>query len=618
MSNPRSRHNSPLRLVVFISSLVLIGLVPAACAGDAPVDAASPRALIIDSAVRSGESFHLFGSGWPANQIVFIYLDNPARPGARQPIFSTQTDARGQFDLFVLYPIDPPWTTLPSVAVIVRSETLAIEVSQRVAVEVVVQPTPLPPLPTTTATMTPLPTITMTPPPTETPTATFTPSATNTPSPTDTPPPTWTPQPTNTSTAVPAATYTPTPIDLDSSGEWVAQYYDNTQLAGQPVRSLNQGNGAELDFDWGGNAPLEFVPADRFSVRWTSTVNVSQSDTYLCSLQVDDGARLYVDGNMVMESWNGASTAQPSIAHVFLRAGKHELRVEMVEQGGPAFIHFKHQRLERYKGWKGEYFAGANLDGAPLLVRDDPVLNFNWENRLPGEGIPADDFSVRWTRTMDFDAGTHLFIAQADDGVRVWLDGVLLNNLDQWHLASGTRYTETMNLAEGAHTIVYEYYENTGNALAAFVYQKPDDRFSGWKGEYFNNRNLAGLPVTVRDDGSSDGFNFDWGYDPPESYMPIDNFSVRWSRIVTIEKPGRYRFSLTADDGVRLFVGDNLVVNEWHASDSDVYSVLVDLDAEQHNVRVEYYEQSLRAHIQLAWGWNSDFLTPIPIATATP
>jgi len=88
--------------------------------------------------------------------------------------------------------------------------------------------------------------------------------------------------------------------------------------------------------------------------------------------------------------------------------------------------------------WKGEYFNNPSLLGNPTLVRDDADINFDWGSSSPGPGIPNELFSARWTRTWYFEAGYYRFSADVDDGVRIWLDGILVMN--EWHNATGTQY----------------------------------------------------------------------------------------------------------------------------------------------------------------------------------
>ncbi len=121
--------------------------------------------------------------------------------------------------------------------------------------------------------------------------------------------------------------------------------------------------------------------------------------------------------------------------------------------------------------------------------------------------------------------------------------------------------------------------------------------FFGWKGEYFNNTDVSGAPAVVRDD---EMIAFDWGQAYPLPGVGVDNFSVRWTR--ELELPaGTYRFTLRADDGVRLWVNEALLIDRWTAGYATTESV-VQLPAGVHTVRVEYFEATGEARVFLEWG----------------
>jgi hypothetical protein len=121
--------------------------------------------------------------------------------------------------------------------------------------------------------------------------------------------------------------------------------------------------------------------------------------------------------------------------------------------------------------WKGEYFAGTALAGTALMVRDEGAgaLAFDWGASSPGCGVPADGFSARFTQAATFPAATHRFTVTSDDGVRVWVDGVL--RLDKWIDQAPTTYTFDVALAAGSHTVKAEYYENAGGAVLGLSWQ---------------------------------------------------------------------------------------------------------------------------------------------------
>ena len=117
-------------------------------------------------------------------------------------------------------------------------------------------------------------------------------------------------------------------------------------------------------------------------------------------------------------------------------------------------------------GWKAEYFANVALTGAPVLCRDDAnPINLDWGSGSPDATVPADNFSVRWTRTQAFAAGYYTFTLGSDDGGRLYIDGALV--IDTWGDRSyATSPPYSVFVADGNHTIVMEFYENGGLARA--------------------------------------------------------------------------------------------------------------------------------------------------------
>lgn len=146
-----------------------------------------------------------------------------------------------------------------------------------------------------------------------------------------------------------------------------------------------------------------------------------------------------------------------------------------------------------------------------------------------------------------------------------------------------------------------------------------------WKGEYFSNKNLSGDPVIVRDDPF---VNMDWGDGSPDPSIPSDNFSARWTRKVDFESRV-YVFGARADDGFRIYVDGNLVLNRWSSQDNVWSTTEVVMTQGEHTIVIEYYEEEYGAQIEAGY-WpkdqnvtstpdpNSTQPTPTPTATRTP
>jgi hypothetical protein len=244
--------------------------------------------------------------------------------------------------------------------------------------------------------------------------------------------------------------------------------------------------------------------------------------------------------------------------------------------------------------WRGEYYNNRDLSGAPILIRNDSAIDFNWGTGSPAGTIAVDSFSARWTRTLDFPTGTYRFYVKSDDGVRVWLDNVLI--IDQWHEAANAAYASERTMIAGPHILQVAYYENRGNAAIQFWWERVGD-YPDWRGEYFSNPNLAGSPLLTRNDTRID---FNWGTHAPAYRVPADNFSVRWTRTLNFTG-GTYRFRVIVDDGARLIIDGNRVIDTWKQGARREVTVDVPLSSGYHTIRVEYFEAGGDASIQVHW-----------------
>ena len=267
--------------------------------------------------------------------------------------------------------------------------------------------------------------------------------------------------------------------------------------------------------------------------------------------------------------------------------------------------------------WRGEYYNNDSLLYPFVFLRNDAAIDFNWGQGSPGPGIPNDEFSVRWTRSAPFQEGNYRFSATVDDGVRVWVDGDLI--IDKWRDSSAVTYTAERRLSGGNHALRVEYYDNNQNATIRFWWERIDGAASypDWRGEYWSNRRLEGDPTLVRNDAEID---FNWGTDAPDSRLPRDNFSARWTQKVDFDA-GLYRFVARADDGIRVYLNNELILDEWHDSLANVeYAVDRRLDNDDYAIRVEYYERSGGALAEFGWQRISETATatPTPTPTQTP
>lgn len=121
--------------------------------------------------------------------------------------------------------------------------------------------------------------------------------------------------------------------------------------------------------------------------------------------------------------------------------------------------------------WCAEFYNNGNLSGNPILRRMDSDVKFVWGYAAPAPGVPADNFSVRWTRTMGLAAGRYSITVRADDGVRVYVDSTLV--IDAWQAQSDViPPVELELLSSTVRTIVIEYFEADGAAEIEVMIQR--------------------------------------------------------------------------------------------------------------------------------------------------
>lgn len=149
----------------------------------------------------------------------------------------------------------------------------------------------------------------------------------------------------------------------------------------------------------------------------------------------------------------------------------------------------------------------------------------------------------------------------------------------------------------------------TGTALAQGP--QPQHTDPHWQVWYWNNTALSGPPALHR---SETHLDHSWGAGSPAPGVNADQFSARWTRYIDVA-PGMYRFTVSTDDGMRVWVDDELIINQWKDQSPTTYTAQKSLGPGHHLVRVEYYENYGIAVAKLSWaqvtepngGWRAEY-----------
>jgi chitodextrinase len=129
------------------------------------------------------------------------------------------------------------------------------------------------------------------------------------------------------------------------------------------------------------------------------------------------------------------------------------------------------------QAFMGCYYSNMTLSGNPVFVRTDPQINFYWGNSSPDATLPPLNFSARWQGNFQFVGGNYLFNAITSDGMRLYVDGILI--IDRWRDQSPNQYRAAVTLSSGNHLVVVEYYEHLGGATAQVSWQDTAPPTSG-------------------------------------------------------------------------------------------------------------------------------------------
>lgn len=160
-------------------------------------------------------------------------------------------------------------------------------------------------------------------------------------------------------------------------------------------------------------------------------------------------------------------------------------------------------------------------------------------------------------------------------------------------------------------TLVLLFSLLPGNRPVVFAQAANDVR---WQAEYWNNATLAGAPQITQ---TETAINYNWGTgSPAPGLIGAERFSARWTGTAQLEA-GRYRFTITVDDGARLWVNNQLLIDEWTVQARQVYAADLTLAGGATPIRLEYFENTGQAEIRLTWT-RLDTAPPPPTAAGAP
>ncbi len=286
------------------------------------------------------------------------------------------------------------------------------------------------------------------------------------------------------------------------------------------------------------------------------------------------------------------------------------------------------RRMLAGDGLQAQYFNTDDLSG-PAVVRVDSSIDFNWGSGSPDASIAADTFSARWNGQLEAQfTETHTFYVNANDGARLWVNGVLL--IDQFDNPLVLDASASIDLIAGRrYDIQFEFRENTGGASAKLEWDSPSlnrevvptsQLYSGHRGSLTSERydGIFGSTVSAL---TSDA---DFPNNPDavsaltsfESNSTGDFIGQRLRGILHAPETGPYQFFLSANDSAELWLSNSAdpsdrqliasvnsatAAQQWDAQASQSSSVVILAAGQQYYIEALHKESSGADHLAVGW-----------------
>ena len=132
-----------------------------------------------------------------------------------------------------------------------------------------------------------------------------------------------------------------------------AEFFTNEDLSGPPALTRTDAN---IDFNWDRISPAPDFPRTHFSARWTGTIEVPAAigDVRLATLE-DDGARVWVDGQEVIDAWGPHDSATSEASAVLTAGTPRQIRIEylQLDYGARIKLQWQPANAARRRAWRG-------------------------------------------------------------------------------------------------------------------------------------------------------------------------------------------------------------------------------------------------------------------------
>lgn len=376
-----------------------------------------------------------------------------------------------------------------------------------------------------------------------------------------------------------------------------------------------------INFAWA-DAPATGVASNQFSVRWTGQIEALHTETYTLYTQSDDGVRLWVNGQQLINNWTDHASAEDSGSIALVAGQKYDLKIEFYDNASAAIVTLS---------WSSAHTAKRLVPQTQLYLPaaksicgsagEDAIMKLTCPSGQTVSAIGFASYGMPIGSCGAYTVGACNAASSASVVTNACLGktacSVTASNAtfgDPCPYKAKQLVAQVTCAAAGASPGAGG---SSGDAGAAIDTSAPPvaGTGAGLRGDYYNGTNFDTF-VTTRTDAT---IGFDWGLGVPASGVSADQFSVRWTGQVQPLFSQTYTFYTQSDDGVRLWVNGQLLVDDWTAHGLTEDSGSIALTAGQkYALRLEFYDSGSSAIASLAWSSASQVKQIIPALQLYP
>lgn len=175
------------------------------------------------------------------------------------------------------------------------------------------------------------------------------------------------------------------------------EYFDNPDFTNLKSTRTD----AVVDFNWPAlSSPDPSIDSESFSVRWTGQVQALYSENYTFHVRSDEGVRLWVDGQLVIDHWDAHTSTEDSGTYQLTAGHKSDIRLELREDTGDAEARLMWSSQSQPK----QVIPQSQLNVPPPQPAVQTALDYSYDavgNRLSESGTDTSGNAVNHTYTYD-------------------------------------------------------------------------------------------------------------------------------------------------------------------------------------------------------------------------